>query len=235
LNQRVKLVKFEYNPAIEFKSGDTAEGIEMEVDVSGMIIRSNIYPTTKVYVDGNEVTDTAHPAFRKGVTTLKQRIFHIARCFASEEDLIAAVAIPKNFGDFVKAITNTFESGWENKELDLFMQYQWQLKEGAERKYLEIPKKTNQGAFLIPHVEGNFSEVKITDGKAYGNGKELGTVTGKKLEGSNGTTISLPRKDTALVYISNEDKLHTFNRGTWFMENGWGQSDDGAEDNLSAW
>ena len=235
LNQKAKLTKFEYNPAIEFKNGDSAEGIEAEVKLeSGLELKMNIYPTTKVFKDGNEITDPAHPEFRKGITILKKRLFHIAKCFASEKDLIEAVAIPQNFGDFVNSIIGTFQDGWQNKELDLFMQYQWMLKEGAERKYLEIPKKTSQGPFLVPHVKGNFTEVKITDGKAYANGKSLGKVSGKTLD-ANGTTITLPKKDTALIYLSDDDMLHPFNRGTWFMENGWGQSDDGAEDNLSAW
>tara|TARA_R110000851_G_scaffold41093_11_gene103406 strand:- start:764 stop:1543 length:780 start_codon:yes stop_codon:yes gene_type:complete len=235
LNQKAKLTKFEYNPAIEFKSGDTGEGIEAEIKLeSGLDLKMNIYPTTKVYVDGNEVTDTAHPAFRKGVTILKQRLFHIAKCFSSEEDLIKAVAIPKNFGDFVNSIVGTFEKGWQEKELDLFMQYQWQLKEGAERKYLEIPKKTSQGAFLVPHIEGQFCEVKVNDGIAYAEGIQFGEVSGKKLTVED-TVIVLPKKDTALVYLNDDNTLHPFSRGTWFMENGWGQSDDGAEDNLSAW
>jgi len=224
LNQKVKLTKFEYNPAIEFKNGDSAEGIEAEINVNGMTLRMNIYPTTKVYFKNEEITNPQHPEFRKGVTLLKKRIFHIAKCFASEAQLIEAVAIPKNFGDFVNAIIGTFEDGWQNKELDLFLQYQWQLKEGAERKYLEIPKKTSQGPFLIPHVSSVFSEVKVNDGKV--------TVGGELIENFD---VKLPKKDTALAYLDFKNEFHPFHRGEWFMENGWGQADDGAEDNLSGW
>ena len=224
LNQKVKLTKFEYYPAIEFKNGDYAEGIEAEVNVNGITLRMNIYPTTKVYFKNEEITNPKHPEFRKGVTLLKKRIFHIAKCFASEAQLIEAVAIPKNFGDFVNAIIATFEDGWQNKELDLFLQYQWQLKEGAERKYLEIPKKTSQGPFLIPHVSSVFSEVKVNDGKV--------TVGGELIENFD---VKLPKKDTALAYLDFKNEFHPFHRGEWFMENGWGQADDGAEDNLSGW
>ena len=43
LNQKAKLTKFEYNPAIEFKNGDTGEGIEAEIKLeSGLDLKMNI-------------------------------------------------------------------------------------------------------------------------------------------------------------------------------------------------
>lgn len=233
LNQKCKLVKFAYNPAIEFKNGDTGEGVEAELNVNGFSMRFTIFPTKKVYFKGQEITNPQHPEFRKEITNLKKRIFHIAKCFASEADLIEAVAIPKTFGDFVNSITDTFEQGWQEKELDVFLQYQWQLREGQERKYLELPKKTSQGAFMIPAIEGTYSELKVIDDSVTMNGSEVAKVENNKFT-FNGNEY-YAKKNVNLLYVGEGGKIHPFTRSQWFIENGWGQADDGAEDNLSGW
>lgn len=233
LNQNCKLVKFEYNPAIEFRNGDTGEGVEAELSINGSPMKFLIFPPKKVYFKDQEITNPAHPEFRKAITELKKRIFHMAKCFTTEEALIEAVAVPKTFGDFMNSVIETFEDGWQDKNLDVFLQYQWQLREGAERKYFEIPKKTSQGSFMISSQEGDYSEIRIVDDKAMLNGKEIATVENNKFN-FNGNDYSV-KKNVALMYIGSKGNVHPFTKTKWFMENGWGQADDGADSTLSGW
>lgn len=233
LNQNCKLVRFEYNPAIEFKSGDTGEGVEAELSINGAPMKFNIFPPKKVYFKGQEITNPQHPEFRKAITDLKRRIFHMAKCFTTEDKLIEAVAVPKTFGDFIKAVVDTFDDGWQDKDIDVFLQYQWQLREGQERKYLEIPKKTSQGAFMLPSVTGDFKEFKVIDDSVTMGGSEVAKVENNKFS-YNGFEYPV-KKNVSLMYIASNGDVHPFNRSQWFIENGWGQADDGAEDNLSGW
>jgi hypothetical protein len=143
-------------------------------------MKFNIFPPKKVYFKGQEITNPQHPEFRKAITDLKRRIFHMAKCFTTEDKLIEAVAVPKTFGDFIKAVVDTFDDGWQDKDIDVFLQYQWQLREGQERKYLEIPKKTSQGAFMLPSVTGDFKEFKVIDDSVTMGGSEVAKVENNK-------------------------------------------------------
>ena len=248
LNPKVKLIKFEFNPAISFKDDmPGTPGIETEIDVNGLQLKNTVFLVSKAYEKGNEITDPKHPAFIKEVTNMKQRIFHMAKCFATKEEIIEAVMKKVPFGEFVNNVKAVFTEGWEEKELDLFLQYQWTQKEGSDRKFLEVPKKTKQGYFLIPHVEGDWKEVRIVDGVAKdAEGKEIGKLERKVLTIGE-DRVMLSSSKTALCYICKKEVevteaetttmveklvLHPFLREEWFMENGWGQADDGAEENL---
>tara|TARA_R100001460_G_scaffold19735_2_gene40984 strand:+ start:1693 stop:2457 length:765 start_codon:yes stop_codon:yes gene_type:complete len=235
LNQGVKLQKFEYNPSIEFPNGNTAEGVEMEFNVNGSVIRTSILPPNKVYDKGQEITDPTHKAFKKAIVELKKRVYHIAECFMTRETLQEVVAIPKSFGDFMKDIIDNFENGWQEKELDLFLQYQWQLRAGAERKYLEVPKKTSQGAFLVPACSGAFEKVIVQDGNAMSSGAKIGEFENKSFTTDNGLEITFKERNVALFYLNENNEPHPFARSEWFMENGWAQADDEAEEELSSW
>lgn len=237
LNAKVKLIKFEFNPSISFKDDSPGSpGIETEISINGLVLKNTIFLVNKAFDKGNEITDPTHSAFIKEVNNMKQRIFHIAKCFATKEAIIEAVMAKVPFGQFVENVKATFEDGWEEKDLDLFLQYQWQQKEGSDRKFLEVPKKTKQGFFLIPHVEGTFKELKIADGvakttDAKGESVKFADVQGKKMKVGE-DVVMLPTPKTALCYINEENVIHPFAREEWFMENGWGQADDGAEDAL---
>jgi len=237
LNQGVKLQKFEYNPSIEFANGYTAEGVEIEFNVSGSIVRSSIFPPNKVYDKGQEITDPTHKAFKKAIVELKKRVYHIAECFMTRETLQEVVSIPKSFGDFMKEIINNFEEGWQEKELDLFLQYQWQLKPNAERKYLEVPKKTSQGAFVVPAVKGEFVKVLVNDNGDVmtTGGVKVGEMDKKKFTTPDGIEIIFNNKNVSLFYLNDNNEAHPFERSQWFMENGWAQADDEAEETLNSW
>jgi len=236
LNQGVKLQKFEYNPSIEFANGNTAEGVEIEFNVSGSVVRSNIYPPTKVYDGGQEITDPTHKAFKKAIIEFKKRIYHIAESFMSREALIEAISVPKPFGEFMESIISSFEEGWQEKPIDLFLQYQWQLREGAERKYLEVPKKTSQGPFIMPALAGDWKKVLISEsGDGSLNGVAFGKLKGKTFTTDNGLEIIFKTKDTGMFYINDDNEVHPFVRSSWFMENGWAAADDEAESTLDSW
>lgn len=236
LNQGAKLIKFEHNPAIGFKNGNTANGIEVEIEINGMVVDSIIYRPEATYANG-EVKEKDR--FNKEKNSALQKILHIAKCFASKAEIMEAIAgVPVPFGEYVTNVKSVWEENWQDKKLDVFYQYQWQQKETADRKYLELPKNTKQGAFLIPTVIGNFRKVLIDEkGNAKDvDGNNIGKVSGKTLTTSSGKTFTLDNKKVALCYIDVETQtVHPFSKTTWFMENGWGQADDGADANLSRW
>ena len=56
--------------------------------------------------------------------------------------------------------------------MDVFLQYQWQIAEGQNKTYLEIPKNLKDGKFLCPAMPGTFEEVRDATGLYYINRKD---------------------------------------------------------------
>lgn len=60
-------------------------------------------------------------------------------------------------------------AGYQNKPIDIFLEYQWNIPEGKDRTYLTLPKNMKGGEFLHAAVtpQGKWTEVKTEEGLHY--------------------------------------------------------------------
>lgn len=96
----------------------------------------------------------------------------------------------KTFADFAKTLISVLPDDWKMRELHVFCQYQWKIREGAERTYLEtVPAEAHsQGAWVTGKVAGDWKMVKDPD-----------------------------NKQEALRFELEDGKRHRFIRDAWFL------------------
>ncbi len=181
LNTPVFLTKFELN-ANAGADGALQDALDVTVQVEDREYRSRTYPITKVYdKDGNEITDKTSPEYvaeyNKEWKQKNAVITHILKCFVSEDVIKQALATPLNsFGDFINVVVALLPADFNKKPLDVFLEYQWNIPDGEDKTYLQLPRNMKGGYFLCPSVTpaGAWSKVVDDNGLRYvdANGAE---------------------------------------------------------------
>lgn len=166
------LSKFEWIPN-GGKDGAEQEALDIEFTIEGreFPIRYRKFPVTKAFDKKNggaEVTDPNHPAFKDEVASFNQVIMHILGCFVEKDQIKAAFSKPiSSFKEFCKTCEGLLPSDFSTKPLDMFFQYQWQIADGKEVTFLELPKKMSQGKFLAPGTNNDWKEVRTSKTLKY--------------------------------------------------------------------
>jgi hypothetical protein len=173
LNQGVFMKTFKYIENAG-QNGTAGEALEIVFDINGKEKSYRQFPVTKAYDSaGNEVSDSKSPEMQKAFTDFNKRVVHILKCFVDEEVIKEVLHTPiKSFESFCNICKALLPKKFEKVKLDIFLQYQWNSSKEDGMRFLEIPKKLDQGAFLCRSVEGNWEEVRNTKGLSYINGEK---------------------------------------------------------------
>ena len=168
--------KFEYTPATKEESGkELSEQISIEIKSGESILKQWWAPINKVFgKDGGEI-DANHPDYTKNYNEqmkhFKSVMTHYLKTFISEETLKGAFATPmSSFGDFAKLVCTLMAPAVAGaKPVDVFLQYQWKIKEGSTMTFLELPKNLKDGSFITAHIEpvGAWKEMRNQEGLFY--------------------------------------------------------------------
>lgn len=168
LNQGL-LTKFEYNPNAG-ADGAAANAIDITVMVEEREFRLRIYETTRVFdKDNNEIQDVNSPEYAAAYNAdWKQKnavIVHILKAFRTEEEIKQAfsVAIP-DFKTFATIAQSLMPDNFQTKPIDVFLEYQWNISDGQDKTYLQLPKNMKGGYFFVPSLPGQWKEVIQEDG-----------------------------------------------------------------------
>lgn len=199
LNAGVTFLKdFKYIPN-GGKEGAEQDALEIIFEINGTEKSYRKFPVTKAFVKGKkgepqeETTDPKHKAFVEAVDELNSSIVHILRAFVDNMTIESALSKRvASFKDFCNITAGLLPKNYSEIPLDIFLQYQWQITQGKEKTYLDIPSKVKQGKWLCKALPGQWKEVKVPN----------------------------PQEKTreALVYvIEGTDQKHPFVRNGWFM------------------
>lgn len=181
LNTGVFLTKFEYNP--NSGTGETpGDGIDLTVQVGEREYRKRFFPISKVFGKGDvgELTDVNSEEYKeqkkKDIALLNATLTDVVRCFASEEDVKAALETPiSSFKDYALILQRLVTSvpNWNKVPLDIFLSYQWKPTGDNNKTYLEIPKDVKQGTYLIKSQGPGFTQVQEEAGIKYRNAEGI--------------------------------------------------------------
>lgn len=71
--------------------------------------------------------------------------------------------------DGIQKLLSLVPNGFESKDVDVFLEYQWKISDGQDRTFLQLPKTMKGGEFLIPSVssQGSWKEVRTGEGLSY--------------------------------------------------------------------
>ena len=152
----------------------------------------SIYEPKRVYRSGKQLMETDEGYAQALEADMRQAmgaIVHVLKA-AGLTELQLENAIkqknPQNFREWVTTVTSIVPGNFMEKEVDFFLQYSWTIKTGQEKSYLELPNNLMSGAFLVPHVAGNWTE-NTENGLSYTDGNNVHpfTRTKKFMEGNN--------------------------------------------------
>jgi hypothetical protein len=160
------LKKFEWIPN-GGKEGAEGEALEIIFNIGGTDKSYRKFPITQGFgKNGEVITDPNSSEFKEAVQTFNSVITHILHCFVDTEKMQKAMNVPiRSFKEFCTIAANLLPKNFNEIKLDIFMQYQWQIRSGQNRTFLEIPSSMKNGKWLcvaVPPV-GEWKEVRKKD------------------------------------------------------------------------
>jgi serine protease inhibitor ecotin len=192
LNQNFTLTKFDFIDDAE--KGWEAVDLEFQKDETKLTTR--IFKIGMVYGKNNEkITDSNHKLFKAAELQLSQYLYGIFSIFVTDEVAQQALEGKTSFQEFIMAIQKMLPVSFKDVKLDLFLQYQNQLRGEATQTYLELPYKPNHvkyGQFIVKTLHTDWEEEKM-------NGK----LRYKRLNGD-------------------KTEYHQFSREAWFYTGNFG-------------
>lgn len=198
------ITKLEFNPNAG-ADGSAGNAVDITFTVVDKEYRRRIFDVTKVFGKNGELTDTNSPeyikAYNQSMLQAMAVIVHAVKATGvTQAQIDTALAQPKNsFEEWSKTIVSLVPQDYDKKPIDGFLEYQWNIKEGQNKTYLELPKNMKGGYFLALHVEpvGKWVEQKSWVEKSK-DGKEV--------------------KKEGLRYVDDAGNIHLFARSENYME-----------------
>ena len=209
LNPKCTLVSIVYNEDCRGENS-TAELPVEAVDITFMIgekeFLHRIMSPKGMYVDGT-LSTTPENLKKALIENVVQPIGCVLECFI-DKSIIAKewiATFPRltfNFKNLVDMFIKLLPKSFDKVLIDLFLQYEGDLREGQSRTYLKLAKNMKQGIYACTHIEGDFKAVI-------------------KANPSNDDA-------SALIYIREDGVKHRFMRNGWFMKSKFATQQQGA-------
>lgn len=187
-----KLTKFQWIPN-GGKEGAEQEALDIVFNINGTEKSYRMFPITQAFGKNNEIiTDPNAPEFKEAFVDLNARVTHILHSFIDSDSIKAGFSVPINsFKEFCQVAMSLLPKNYTEVSLDIFLQFQWQLKGDQERTYLEIPSKMKYGRWLCTAQPGTWTENKVEN--------------------------PADSVREALYYTNEQAERHPFVKNGWFM------------------
>lgn len=156
--------KFEFVEKENFTSIDINVKIGEREYFSRHFLNEKVYGNDGLLGPGDEGYEDAFFNKNKQIVAV---INHALKALGVSGDDISKVAKeldPDKLFEGTKKLVSLVPSGYQTKDVDIFLQYQYNIKSGQDRTYLELPSNMKDGAFLCIHDDSkNYKEVKGKD------------------------------------------------------------------------
>lgn len=196
------LTKLEFNEKAG-KDGTDGNAIDITVLIKDKEYFNRFFINDSIYNNKNEMVGPADegyiPAFKETYGQMGAVVKHALKSVGvtdAQFDAVPRTAVEKiedlvpAFIADVKNFIGLLPAEFQKKQIDVFLEYQWNIPEGKDRTYLTLPKNMKGGYFLLPHVEpvgGKWQEVRNAEGMHYvdGAGNKHGFEKGDGYMNSN--------------------------------------------------
>lgn len=186
-----RLTKFEWiNNAGKDGAEREALDIQFTIEGGGRPVNYRKFPVTKAFGPNNtEVTDPNSKEIKDAAAELSRVITHILHCFVDTETMRNAFSRPiTNFKEYCIIAKSLLPADFDKVPLDIFAQWQYNIKGENTKTYLELPSKMNQGKWVCAAVT------------PVGSWKKVITPGG------------------SMNYVDDAGNVHPFVRTKWFLE-----------------
>ncbi len=192
------------------KDGAEQDALEIKFEINGTEKSYRKFPVTKAFKKTKkgepqeETTDPKAKEFVEAVDELNSSIVHILRAFVDNMTIESALAKKiGSFKDFCNITAGLLPKNFAEIPLDIFLQYQWQISQGKEKTYLDIPSKVKQGKWLCKALPGDWKEIKVP------NPQEK---TREAL-----VYVKVDKEGNPILGEDGKEIKHPFVRNGWFM------------------
>ena len=107
----------------------------------------------------------------KELTQTTAMVLHAVKATGVTQDTInraVATTNPSTWAAYVQVLISLLPSTYKQVDIDVFLNYQWNIPEGQKTTFLELPKNMKQGSWLATSVPGaEWKEVKDDNGLIY--------------------------------------------------------------------
>lgn len=134
------------------------DAVDITVEINDRDYNRRIFNVNKVYGQHGEITDTSSEEYKTAHDKeLKQRAAVIIHAIKStgvtQEEVEHAIEHnPTTFKEWALALIGTVPADYNEKEYDIFLEYEWNIRDGQTRTWPQLPKKMTGGYFLTPTV-----------------------------------------------------------------------------------
>jgi hypothetical protein len=177
------------------KGGAEQEALEIIFEINGTEKSYRKFPIVKAFGKNNEeITDPNAPEFKEALGDFNAVITHILHTFVDSGTLKASMQRRiTSFKEYCQLCESILPKDYATIPLDIFMQYQWQLRGDQDRTFLEIPQKMKYGKWLVKAVTpvGSWKAVK--------------------------TPNPADEDRAALIYKDDAGNIHPFVKTGWFV------------------
>lgn len=160
----------EQNEEKNFKAVDMTVQINDREYFNRFFINDSVYgPKGELLNPGDEGYDAAFfDNYSQIVAVIKHGLGALG---VTKEAINAALAGIDNTKllEGMQKLVALVPAGFQNKPVDIFLEYQWNIPDGKDRTYLTLPKNMKGGEFLHAAVTpaGKWTEVRTEDGLHY--------------------------------------------------------------------
>lgn len=218
LNQRAFLTQFEFSDKAG-KDGSDREAVLIAVTVGEKEYKTRIFDVTdKVYYK-NKLIGPGEEGFEETVIRDRKQnsatVIHFLKSVGVTQAQIESVFTSpvSGFKEWATRLVSLLPSNFNKIPVDIFLQYQYTLREGQTQTYLELPRNLKDGKFIVPAENGNFKEVIDSVGLKYvseNNTVHTITKTAKFME-SNKAKKQTGGEEVATAKVS----IGSNTKGTW--------------------
>lgn len=180
LNQGCKITTFELNPHAGQSETEEVNALMLTIVCQGKEYNTRWFePAGELYGKGNtklkEGEDGYYEAFNAASSQLQGSFVHALKSLGVSEASIQGLFTTTpatSFTDYATRMLSLLPANFKERPVDVFLEYQWNISEGQDRTYLQIPKNMKGGRFLCPSQEGSWTATYLEDGSLVYKSKE---------------------------------------------------------------
>lgn len=160
------------------KDGAPGNAVDIHFKIGDREYRRRLFDSTGQTLNGKKNTKVApgeegyDDLYFEDMGTKIAVIKHALKAVGVTQEMIDKVSAtldPTKITEGLQTLLSLVPADYQNKPVDAFLEYQWNIAEGQDKTYPELPKNMKGGRFLSPSVKptGQWNEVINEDGLTY--------------------------------------------------------------------
>ena len=158
---------------------DETEGnaVDINILVGDREFKRRVYDPTGKSLYGKDNEQVApdgegyYDLLEKELTQTTAMVLHAVKATGVTQDAVnraVAATNPPTWAAYVQVLISLLPSTYKQVDIDVFLNYQWNISEGQKVTFLELPKNMKQGSWVTTSIPGaEWKEIKDDNGLMY--------------------------------------------------------------------